>query len=78
MDLHLVGSGRNPQIPVYGTETGRTGMTDHSPLLGRNPQIPVYGTETYKNLEFDSPIFRVAIPKSRSTGLKQFSVCARR
>ena len=37
---------------------------------GRNPQTPVYGTETIAN-RLAASKKRVAIPKSRSTGLKQ-------
>ena len=37
--------GRNPQIPVYGTETQENSRIDEQ-TSSRNPQIPVYGTET--------------------------------
>jgi len=42
LDCHC----RNPQIPVYGTETLSSSAALELYPKCRNPQIPVYGTET--------------------------------
>ena|GEM_PF-6868743 len=67
-----VGNCRNPQIPVYGTETLILEGTTADEYR-RNPQIPVYGTETFERYVPSTRHPRVAIPKSRSTGLKLHS-----